>query len=182
MNSNSYIWSCQRFFFYWTLPTYNQRTKHSLHSTICSYKYIRIFICVKNFIWIYSNIRLYSFLDTNIFRYSCIAKSTQMSHSGANDSWSLDKLLLLHQGHSWLSHKLHLKVQETRDGWLQIQREGLDIKNEIYQGWTSHGKPQFERFQNLTFLRWMLSHFLETFWWIPWSSPTKSWWNRWTRI
>ena len=46
------------------------------------YKYIRIFVRVKKFIQIYSDIRSCHFHDMNIFGYSFVSKSIRMSHSG----------------------------------------------------------------------------------------------------
>ena len=46
--------------------------------------FIRIIFVSFLFIRIYSDIRSYRFLDTNIFGYSFVSKSIRMSHSGSN--------------------------------------------------------------------------------------------------
>ena len=43
---------------------------------------IRTFVRVKKLVWIYSDIHLCNFVDTNIFGHSFVSKFSRMSHSG----------------------------------------------------------------------------------------------------
>ena len=45
---------------------------------------IRTFVRVNKLIWIYSDIHLCNFVDTNIFGHSFVSKFSRMSHSDAN--------------------------------------------------------------------------------------------------
>ena len=69
---------------------YSNISDPNIYSDIRSYQNIDtnifVFAFVSNFIRIYLDIRSCHFLDTNIFGYSFVSKSIRMSHSGG---WSV---------------------------------------------------------------------------------------------